>query len=280
MAKAPHSFDFYHSDFMAGTHHMTPAEVGGYIRMLCYQWANGHVPREYDRLQRITGIGGYEWCHGINRKSIEIICEKFVSSDETGDFIVNEKLKKQRDESMVNWLINRRNRGDKLSPEELSRIRSEAGKQGGRGRKKAKESKKANGEGGSRKKEVGSTSKETSKSRPDSIDTVNAYITEMGYKVNGEEWWDWQESVGWRAGKNPLKDWKASIRTWESRRKKECGKRKSQHEENMEVLKQWVNQEGDDDGDKGNRSEVLGSVVRNIQPKNNDGSGRSLFDGS
>lgn len=38
------AFQFYVGDFMTGTSTMSPAEVGGYLRLLLLQWAAGSVP--------------------------------------------------------------------------------------------------------------------------------------------------------------------------------------------------------------------------------------------
>jgi len=52
--KTPPTFQFYWSDFIHGTSDMTPAEVGGYIRLLCYQWDHGFVPDDDRKLCAIT----------------------------------------------------------------------------------------------------------------------------------------------------------------------------------------------------------------------------------
>lgn len=47
------------------------------------------------------------------------------------------------------------------------------------------------------------------------LDEVKAYCSERGNKVDPERWFDYYTSNGWRVGKNPMKDWKAAVRTWE-----------------------------------------------------------------
>lgn len=44
---------------------------------------------------------------------------------------------------------------------------------------------------------------------------VQAYCKERGDKVNPEKWLSHYEANGWKVGKNPMKDWKAAVRTWE-----------------------------------------------------------------
>lgn len=48
-----------------------------------------------------------------------------------------------------------------------------------------------------------------------SIDDVRGYCIERGNNVNPEQWLDHYTSNGWKVGRNPMKDWKAAIRTWE-----------------------------------------------------------------
>lgn len=55
------------------------------------------------------------------------------------------------------------------------------------------------------------------------IEEVQAYITEKNYSINASDFIDFYESKGWMVGRNPMKDWRASVRTWE-RRKKEDNK--------------------------------------------------------
>ncbi|MBR0416662.1 MAG: hypothetical protein IJI56_02520, partial [Firmicutes bacterium] len=45
---------------------------------------------------------------------------------------------------------------------------------------------------------------------------VQAYIIEKGYHFSAEDFVAFYTSNGWRVGKNPMKDWKAACRTWES----------------------------------------------------------------
>ena len=43
---------------------------------------------------------------------------------------------------------------------------------------------------------------------------VNDYAKEIDFKLDGEYFCDWNEARGWLVSKNPMKDWKAAIRTW------------------------------------------------------------------
>lgn len=51
----PPAFQFYADDFIGGTCDLSTADVGAYIRLLCYQWSRGAIPSEPDKLERVAG---------------------------------------------------------------------------------------------------------------------------------------------------------------------------------------------------------------------------------
>ena len=52
------------------------------------------------------------------------------------------------------------------------------------------------------------------------LNEIESYISEKGYTVNAQRFLDYYDSNGWKVGKNPMKDWKAAVRSWQSREKK------------------------------------------------------------
>ena len=48
---------------------------------------------------------------------------------------------------------------------------------------------------------------------------VQAYCDERKNGILGQQFCDFYSSKGWKIGKEPMKDWKAAVRTWETRRK-------------------------------------------------------------
>lgn len=52
---------------------------------------------------------------------------------------------------------------------------------------------------------------------PPSVDEVRAYCQERRNQVDPERFVDFYASNGWKVGKNPMKDWRAAVRTWEKR---------------------------------------------------------------
>lgn len=49
------------------------------------------------------------------------------------------------------------------------------------------------------------------------VEDIRSYCTERGNAVDAQRFYDFYESKGWLIGKNPMKDWKAAVRTWEQR---------------------------------------------------------------
>ena len=47
------------------------------------------------------------------------------------------------------------------------------------------------------------------------IEEVQAYCTERRNNVDAQHFVDYYNSNGWKVGKNPMRDWKAAVRTWE-----------------------------------------------------------------
>lgn len=52
---------------------------------------------------------------------------------------------------------------------------------------------------------------------PPSVDEVAAYCQERGNAVDAERFCDFYAAKGWRVGSQPMRDWKAAVRTWERR---------------------------------------------------------------
>ena len=48
---------------------------------------------------------------------------------------------------------------------------------------------------------------------------VQAYCDERKNGISGQQFCDFYSSKGWKIGSQPMKDWKAAVRTWEIRRK-------------------------------------------------------------
>lgn len=52
---------------------------------------------------------------------------------------------------------------------------------------------------------------------PPTVEEVESYCKERGNSINPQTFVDFYASKGWRVGNNPMRDWKACVRTWEQR---------------------------------------------------------------
>ncbi len=71
------------------------------------------------------------------------------------------------------------------------------------------------------------------------VEDIRAYCLERRNSVDPQTFYDFYESKGWMVGKSPMKDWKATVRTWESRRKEEARApaKRNQFNDNFEARK-------------------------------------------
>lgn len=118
----------------------------------------------------------------------------------------------------------------KASYAEISDARSEAGKAGAAARWQNGKGGFANGKNGNTETKtntdtdtnilLSNDSKGEMRARrftPPTLDDVLAYVRERGSDVDPKRFLDFYASKGWMVGKNPMKDWKAAVRTWENR---------------------------------------------------------------
>jgi hypothetical protein len=99
-----------------------------------------------------------------------------------------------------------------------------------------------------------------------SIDEIKSYCLERNNQINPEQFYDHYQSNGWKVGKNSMKDWKASIRTWEknnysSNQNKSLNTPK-EYEPNAHVLK-IVNRLHKDGGITAKQAEIARIAITN-----------------
>lgn len=52
---------------------------------------------------------------------------------------------------------------------------------------------------------------------PPALEEVQRYVSEKGYRIDAQRFIDYYASNGWKVGKNPMRDWKATVRNWQRR---------------------------------------------------------------
>lgn len=72
--------------------------------------------------------------------------------------------------------------------------------------------------------------------KPPTVEEVKAYCQERKNNVDPERFVDFYASKGWMVGRDKMKDWKASVRTWEKRDKQERQKSgKPDHQPSFDI---------------------------------------------
>lgn len=183
MSKDP-AFLFYSSDFLTGTLLMSMEQKGKFITLLCIQHQKGHLS-EKDMLHI---CGSYD----------EDVFTKF-QKDEQGKFY-NIRLEEEVDKRKAYSESRRNNRKKKEDMNDTSLSYVEH-----------MENENEN-EDLIKKKKVARFQKPT-------IEQLKEYMREQGMNDIAENWLNHYEANGWMVGKNKMKDWKASVRTWKTNQK-------------------------------------------------------------
>lgn len=67
------------------------------------------------------------------------------------------------------------------------------------------------------KEEVNNKKKSAKKFEKPTLEEIADYCRERNNSISPEAFFDFYESKGWKVGNQPMKDWKAAVRTWEKR---------------------------------------------------------------
>lgn len=60
--------------------------------------------------------------------------------------------------------------------------------------------------------------------RKPTVEEIAAYCAERGNGLDAQAIYDRYEAGGWKVGRSPMKDWKAAVRTWERKEKRQPAK--------------------------------------------------------
>lgn len=193
MAKDP-AILFYTSDFLTGTMLMSHEQVGIYIRLLCVMHQHGGT----------LDLAAFNAFIGKN----DILRKKFVVED---GVVFNERLmlemakRAKKSSSLsanakIRWKKRCKSNAiacDLQMPIEDERIREDA---------------------------LASASgpiitniniNKVKKIALPTLEEVKAYCLERKNNVDPEKWHAYYTSNGWKVGKNPMKNWRAAVITWE-----------------------------------------------------------------
>lgn len=232
MGKQP-AFQFYPGDWMQDTRVLSLAAKGAWIDLLCAMWRSqtrGKLSLPWLGYARLIGASVEQTKAAINELIDMQICD--FEEDSNADCNGNVTL------------INRRMVREERE-RELTRCRVER-------HRNADMKRTCNGSSNADVTPPSSTSSSTSTSKPKThrasfvvptVAEVADYCRERKNKVKPQVFIDHYTSNGWMVGKNKMKDWKASIRTWEIRDggngSKPPGNRLKKLSELPDLDKQW-----------------------------------------
>lgn len=75
---------------------------------------------------------------------------------------------------------------------------------------------------------------------PPTLEEVRAYCKEINSIINAEDWMDYYTSNGFKVSRNPMKDWKATVRRWDrEERKKKLSSASQKPQMTLDVNKYW-----------------------------------------
>ena len=82
---------------------------------------------------------------------------------------------------------------------------------------KEKEKEKAKEKEKTKEKENGDSTDKPRRFTKPTVAEIRDYCRERGNGIDPQRFFDFYEAKGWRVGNQPMKDWQAAVRTWESR---------------------------------------------------------------
>ena len=106
-------------------------------------------------------------------------------------------------------------------------------------------------------KEIDSSAKSTTTKRKrfekPTLSEIKEYCIERNNNIDAEEFYSYYESIGWKVGKNPMKNWKFAIITWEKRENKNKSKytKKTNTEQTLDAIYKVMNESEVEYGESG-----------------------------
>lgn len=115
-------------------------------------------------------------------------CEeiKLLEVNEKGEYVLAEPVRNQV--------------GSNMEPQDRDRDRLEIGKDRDSSRKRSS---------------ANNSTTAAQKFKKPTLEELKAYIAENRYTFSAEAFMDYYESNGWKVGRNPMKSWQATCRTWQ-----------------------------------------------------------------
>lgn len=205
MAKA--WMPLYIGDYLGDTGHLSQGQHGAYLLLMMHYWSKNMLQASVEQCYKIARAYSEE-----EKENVRLVLADFFTLDD-GNYV----------QSRINSELERVN-----SITESNKKRAQAG---AAARWKDKENAPSiiqampdDAYSQSQSQSQSEPKKESKSSRftPPTIEEVKAYCDERGNGIDAEYFVNSNTSKGWVVGelKTPMKDWKATIRTWEGNNKK------------------------------------------------------------
>jgi uncharacterized protein YdaU (DUF1376 family) len=204
----------YVADYLADTAHLSAAEHGVYLMLLMTYWQRqGGLPMDEAKLSRIARVSDKDWLRvRDNVMAFFRIQDGFLVQErmerELG--FVREKTTKAKASASLRWSNSVANgmrthseRTANEVPTQCSSVSVSVSED--INTKTVQEPASA---------AFAPPPKKARFSKP-SLEEITAYCTERGNSVDPQHWLDHYTSNGWKVGRNPMTDWRATVRTWE-----------------------------------------------------------------
>lgn len=189
MAKDP-AFLFYSNDFLSGTFTMTNEQVGKYIRLLCLQHQKGALTEK----DMLNICGSYD----------EDVFSKFKKRK---GLFWNERLSFEAEKRKLYSISRKQNRSKKE-------------KDGDNAKTYVKHMENENENENENRDDNYNKAEKNFKNIPPSIDEIIERCKELGYpdiEIEGNKFFNYYQSNGWKVGKNKMKNWSSALTNWFTR---------------------------------------------------------------
>jgi uncharacterized protein YdaU (DUF1376 family) len=235
--RKPPYFHFYPRDFVSDpvVASMTAEERGGYITLLCFAWMRdepGVVPDDDGILARLSQLGD-RWmaCRDAIRRAFTVskgrlVQKRMRSEAEVSARYIAMQMKRGRLGAYARWANHMNGTSNATAMQQaLPEASTKQWPHDSRTEAVAVAETEAEAEAvpeSEAGKSKALSSVRTSARPPRALPTLNevrAYCAERTaagrHPVDPEAWFDHYSANGWKVGKNPMRDWKAAVRTWE-----------------------------------------------------------------
>ena len=207
--KAPPYFPVYPGDINQDERFafLTNEEFGACFRLLMWQWQNGSVPKDSAKLAAILRVDNLvisRLYHSFN----------LVFDNETEPGMMRNRWLHEHRENLL-WQGHQKSLGGKKGMKRRWSSQTQEGQAPDKIVITTKQNITKQNETETKEKDSSSPpAPHKNIFRPPTIEEVRAYHQEQKYSWEPEAFFDYWQSCGWKRRSGLMKDWKASMRTW------------------------------------------------------------------